>query len=278
MSWEATAYVKDLKACHDGARLSRGQKLLLFVLADYHNTKYRVAWPSIPLIAEEALASIAQVKRDLAYLEEHAVIRKLRPKKTGRGWMCAYQFLALDAKDQLSLALARPKKTAQDEPLFCPEQSSSEGAHSDEESGSEAAQKGFTERNAIRKNEKPEPKENDEHHACGALKVWLNVQSQLKKELPPDEYKLWVEPAKLIYPMSGTQLLIGLPPNGRIVEAARAREGRLRELLGEYGFGISFSSYPDDYQMERMRKEYPDAYAQLFPAMRRTHEQRSELL
>ncbi|MGH9504801.1 MAG: hypothetical protein ACRD20_18265 [Terriglobales bacterium] len=273
MSWEATAYVKELVACPDGARLSRGQKLLLFVLADYHNTKYRAAWPSEPLLAREALASLSQAKRDLTYLEQHLVVRKLRPQRIGRGIVCAYEFRALDAKDQLSLDLSREKKRVQDEPLFSLQKNSPEGVHPQQESSPEGVQKGSTESIAIRKNEEPEPKPNQEHHAFGALRIWLDTKARLQKMLPADEYKLWVEPAMLTCVMSDSQLLVALPPNGRIVEAARAREGMLRRILHDgLGFGVSFTSYPDAYQMERLRKEHPDFYAQFSPAMRRTHE------
>ena len=97
MSWEATAYVKELRACPDSAPLSRGQKLLAFILADYHNTDNRRAWPSVPTLATESLTSLSQVKRDLAYLQQHFLIRKIHPEKMGRGWVCGYEFVELDA-------------------------------------------------------------------------------------------------------------------------------------------------------------------------------------
>src|SRR5437588_12832528 len=122
MSWEATAFVKGLGACPDGAPLSRGQKLLLFCLADYHNTDYRAAWPSVPTLARDSLTSLAQTKRDLAYFEEHKLIRKLLPQKMGRGWTLAYKFVELDAPKDAS----EPEKGAQGEPLFCAEKRGSE--------------------------------------------------------------------------------------------------------------------------------------------------------
>lgn len=163
MSWEATAYVKDLQACPDGSPLNRGQKLLAFVLADYHNSKYRTAWPSVPTLARESLTSLAQAKRDLSYLEEHFLIRKVRPKKTGRGWVCAYQFMEIDAPKELGAKVSERKEGVHHDPLFCAGESGPERVHTDEQNGSERAQKGFTEPDAIRKNEELEPPINKEH-------------------------------------------------------------------------------------------------------------------
>jgi len=156
MSWEATAYVKSLSICPDGAPMNRGQKLLALILADYHNTHRRAAWPSIPTLAGEALTSHAQAKRDLAYLEAHSLIRKVRPEKMGRGWVCAYEFVALDGSEDLQRSKSEPKKGAHHEPLFSAPERGSEVAHQKEESGSEVAQKGLTESSAIRKNKEQE--------------------------------------------------------------------------------------------------------------------------
>src|SRR4051812_26554449 len=49
MSWQATAYVKTL------TNVTVYEKLLLFVLADYHNTHRGASYPSVPRLAEEAL-------------------------------------------------------------------------------------------------------------------------------------------------------------------------------------------------------------------------------
>jgi hypothetical protein len=147
LSWKATAYVKELSTCPDGVRLNRGQKLLALILADYHNATHRAAWPSVPTLAREALTSHAQAKRDLAYLEEHKLIRKVRPEKMGRGWICAYEFLALDAAEGVH-----------DEPLFSPNKSSSDVAHLHMENSPEVAQKGFIASSVIRKNKELEPR------------------------------------------------------------------------------------------------------------------------
>ena len=68
-------------------------------------------------------------KRELDYCEDHGVIRKLRPEKSGRTWTLAYSFPQIDES-----------KGVQNEPLFSAEERSSEGV-----------QKGFKSGNAIRK-------------------------------------------------------------------------------------------------------------------------------
>lgn len=57
MSWRATAYVKTLTKHPDGSELTAREKLLLFVLADYHNDDRGYAWASLGSIARDALTS-----------------------------------------------------------------------------------------------------------------------------------------------------------------------------------------------------------------------------
>jgi hypothetical protein len=70
LSWKATAYVKTLGR----GQVSRSEKLLMFVLADYHNTETRDAWPSVPTLAEEALMSQRQVQYCLRSLENKRLL------------------------------------------------------------------------------------------------------------------------------------------------------------------------------------------------------------
>jgi hypothetical protein len=89
MSWKATAYVKEIT---EG--ITPSEKLLLFVLADYHNTAKSLAWPSVPVLAMEALMSERQATRILADLEKKNFIQRIRP--TGGHATTMYQFVALD--------------------------------------------------------------------------------------------------------------------------------------------------------------------------------------
>lgn len=110
MSWQATAYVKEL------THVTVYEKLLLFVLADYHNTHRRAAWPSVASLAEEALMTERNCFKLLAALElprdghPHGLIRKRRTGQ-GRGSITEYQFVELDRKDESD----SPFKTGKDE-------------------------------------------------------------------------------------------------------------------------------------------------------------------
>jgi hypothetical protein len=270
MSWQASAYVKNLEACADGARMSRGQKLLALILADYHNTTHRAAWPSIPTLAREALTSHAQTKRDLDYLEEHGIIRKVRPEKMGRGWVCAYEFLALDAARELAPARSESKKRVQDEPLFSLQESRSEVAHLAAESRSEVAQKGLTEDSVIRKNKELEQEgnQNKEQHACGVLNekpsstmeaFWIQFKEGLRSQIGEEEWDLWLRPLYLAAVMSGNTLLLSLPPATRIIEAYRSREKWLRQQLHPHGYICVATHYPDYWDVEHANLNWTPA-------------------
>ena len=103
MSWKATAFVKDLVK-----GIKPAEKLLLFVLADYHNTAQKIAWPSMELLARESLMSERNARRVLANLEAKGYVRRIYPtdhKKT-----IYYEIPALDWADNLSSQKADKKR------------------------------------------------------------------------------------------------------------------------------------------------------------------------
>lgn len=107
-------------------------------------------------------------------------------------------------------------------------------------------------------------------HACSAamkawLKAWVGIKEELQAHLPAAERKLWLRPAMLLKVLSGNVLLIALPPNGRIIEAAGARKPLIAALAVKRGFqGVSFTRYPDDHDRKRLAEENPEFYAQMF--------------
>ena len=106
---------------------------------------------------------------------------------------------------------------------------------------------------AIRNEHKPEHEAGAKnHHACGALTTWIRVQEQLRSELPPDEWNLWVRPTYLFRVQDHSHLLLVMPPNNAIMQAALRRKSLLRTKLAEYGFSFGFAPYPDDYQRSRL--------------------------
>jgi hypothetical protein len=95
VSWQATAYVKTL------THVTVYEKLLLFVLADYHNTHRGASYPSVPRLAEEALMKERNCYDLLKALEgtrpEHpnGILRRRRAK-LGRGEVTEYVFVELE--------------------------------------------------------------------------------------------------------------------------------------------------------------------------------------
>jgi Helix-turn-helix domain len=93
MSWKATAFVKDLTT-----NLSCTEKLVLLVLADYHHTQKKAAWPSIPLLAKECLTTERNLYRILGRLEEKQFITR----NVESGKLSEYRICGLDTPDILS--------------------------------------------------------------------------------------------------------------------------------------------------------------------------------
>jgi hypothetical protein len=100
MSWKATAYVKPLKAAPGGTPLSRGEKFLLFILADYHNDEQRAAWPSAAALARDALMTLRHVRNLISSLKSKGVIcTSQRHSAEGDFDTNLYHFHALDCSD-----------------------------------------------------------------------------------------------------------------------------------------------------------------------------------
>ena len=105
MSWEATAHVNALKASVTGEKMTRSEKLLLLVLANYHNPEHRCAWPSLTRLATDALLCRRQVIRVLSSLSKKQFIATEIGKFTRGGNI--YRFVGLDPTgDIMSLPLA----------------------------------------------------------------------------------------------------------------------------------------------------------------------------
>jgi len=89
MSWKATGYVKELRT-----GLSVTEKFVLLILADYHRTDEKSAWPSVSTLAKDCLITDRGVQQILARLEEkHFIVRK---SGCGRGNVSGYQIIGVD--------------------------------------------------------------------------------------------------------------------------------------------------------------------------------------
>jgi Helix-turn-helix domain len=95
MSWEATGYVKKIKI-----GLSVNEKFVLMILADYHRTRERSAWPSSQTLAEDCLMTKRGVQQILARLEENGFI--VKTSGCGRGNVNGYKIVGLDVEEETS--------------------------------------------------------------------------------------------------------------------------------------------------------------------------------
>jgi hypothetical protein len=92
MSHQASAYVKGLLR----DQVTRREKLLLFVLADYHSTETRLSYPSLrTTLAPESLMDEREAQRVLDGLEGRIIERV---PGCGRGRTTGYRFIELDAE------------------------------------------------------------------------------------------------------------------------------------------------------------------------------------
>jgi len=89
MSHQASGYVKGLL----GDQVTRRQKLLLLILADYHNTETHNAYPSLKTLARESLMDEREAQRVLNEVEGRIIERV---SGQGSGHLTAYRFIALD--------------------------------------------------------------------------------------------------------------------------------------------------------------------------------------
>jgi uncharacterized phage protein (TIGR02220 family) len=97
MSWAATGFVKKLRQSHTGEPITKAEKLVLFVLADYHNEDRGDAWASLRHLANESLSTPSGLVRTLRSLEEKGILRIIRPAGTNAKQLTnRYQFVGLD--------------------------------------------------------------------------------------------------------------------------------------------------------------------------------------
>jgi len=233
MSDQARNYVKNL----DNGRLRPPQKSFLFFLADYHNVDHSSAWPSLQTLAEDTGLSLRYIRRLVAQCAKLHLI-SYEPG-LGRSNRSRFRFVELD------LAVVEPKGERNEGRNRGRKGGQNEGLHD----------------SAIRIEPEPEPDpRTEDHHAYGAVGVWLKVKEQLKTELSEDEWNLWVRPTYLLKAMDHKFLLLAMPANGAIMRASNERKSLLRALFSRHGYSFGFTKYPDDWergQLERLGWELP---------------------
>jgi DNA-binding MarR family transcriptional regulator len=81
LSWKATAFVKSLEqSAKTGKKITRPEKFVLMMMADYHNDAWGYASPSIESLAHDCLYDERQVMRIVSLLEQNGFIEVLRAK------------------------------------------------------------------------------------------------------------------------------------------------------------------------------------------------------
>ena len=191
------------------------QKSFLFFLADYHNVHHASAWPSLQTLAEDTGLSLRYIRRLVAQCVELGLIS--HEPGLGRGNKSRFRFVELD------LAVIDAKGVQNG------------GRNKGQKEGQKEGLRDRTIRSEPE--HEPDPRTKDQH-ARGALKVWLTVKEKLRREIPEEEWKLWVRPTYLFRVMSGSQLLLVMPPNNAIITAANNRKTMLRVRLAEHGLRL----------------------------------------
>lgn len=218
--------------------VSSGEKNLLQALAWFHNHRTGVCCPSVPTIAARASISERHASRLLRELCRRKVIAQERRSEGGH-WTTCYTFVGMTSK-------------------------ASRGDICDSAGMTFEVARDDIPSSAIRKEQVEQEKQQEDHHALTrALKDWFAIKQRLETIIPEAEYALWVRPMYLLRSMGGN-LLLSLPPNGKIVSAAVKRKPELTAIAQEMGYrGVSLTHYPDDYQRERLEQEFPEFAAQM---------------
>jgi hypothetical protein len=114
LSWKATAKVKDLSA-----NLTRSEKLLLLILADYHNDKTEQCDPKVQVLAEDALMGTRRVQQILTSLELKGFIR-IEGREGGRRRSAQYWLTCLREKGEIIAPQGRSPLRPTPESPFAP--------------------------------------------------------------------------------------------------------------------------------------------------------------
>lgn len=93
----------------NGVKLTRTEKLVALVLADYHQIGDKHTFPSLVSLAGESLMDERMCRRTLASLEEKGVILRVKPDVQFRGVTTFYTFPEID-KEGSGTPLKKPRK------------------------------------------------------------------------------------------------------------------------------------------------------------------------
>jgi hypothetical protein len=94
LSRHASEYIRDLRTCPNGERITPIEKCLAMILADYYSEE-NGCFASVATLAEDASIDHRRARRVLSSLESKGVIVRTRPVSQGRGHLTTYLFPGL---------------------------------------------------------------------------------------------------------------------------------------------------------------------------------------
>ena len=196
LSFRALNYVTELRMCEDGAPLDARQKLLLMMLAHYHNSEVNASWPSVPRLAVESLCDEGTARRHLKYLEKHNVLMRLKPETQGRGQLTRYVFLAIDRPTELARLLNG--KGVQDATLFSAGKRVAEGVQTEPERVAEGVQNGirYKEELELKASRNSDAIQAENKTKEQAQELWRTVSAEMLEELGGHRWDTWLKPAR----------------------------------------------------------------------------------
>jgi hypothetical protein len=233
----AQDYVLDL-----GKRVTRHQGHLLLALACYHQATRETYWPSHRTLAEKLGTDERQVRRIVAELKNLGILAYERG--IGAGNLCDYRFPELE------------KRTLQ--PPFASEKTGQKEDKKEDNPALGSAEKEDNSTPAIRNIQSQNLTSTKTITPNGALSFWLRFKSELKAELPEQDWKDWLRPLYFLKELGSKHLLLALPPSTRVIEAYKAREPWLRNRLGPLGYSCSATHYPDEYEVAKACETNPE--------------------
>jgi hypothetical protein len=211
VSIRAVSYVRDLKACEDGAELLAAQKLMLMVLADSHSIETLDAFPGIPRLAEDSLIHVSTAQRYLAYLEKHCTLAILKPERQGAGQFTRFVFLGLDFPEELARRREQVVKGSQFTTLFLTEKRVAEGSQIQGKRVAKGSQIGirYKEESRIKSNQEPGAGKQVTSAECEsqgnreAWAAWRTIAAAMQAEIDPHVWGIWLKPLRPVAVRAG---------------------------------------------------------------------------
>ena len=249
MSWQGTEHVDLVRL---GGRPTT--KHVFGAVGHHHDSRTGRSEFYAEQIAESTELGESTVRRELKWLQQAGFIREL--VKGNRSRPSVFEIVPPLLRRRTPLAGSEIPLAGSKTPL----------------AGSEIPLAPSGQTDAIRKEEVEVKQVEENHHSfAGLIAAWISIKDELKKRLPAKEWNSWARPLYLyrVRPQEGF-VLFTLPANNRMVVAAKAKKALLLELLQPHGYrACSFAPYPDDYELGRLSREYPEIYEQLPDALKK---------